>query len=349
MLAVMSVVVPAYNEARALRRLLPALAENADGRFEIYVVANGCTDESAQVAREFGGPVRVLETPVANKHRAMRLADEAAGPDAFPRFYVDADVEIGARDLALLAEALGGDGGGQDGDRGGGRDSDRGGSGGGGSGSGGLAEGGSDGGPRLLAVAPERRVPIAGCPWTVRWYYDVWQRLPVVRTGLFGRGVIGVSGPGHARLTALPELMGDDLAASLVFAAHERAVVRTATSVVHPPRTYRDLIARRTRVSTVGAQAAAQPELAASGAGARTSGADLAALLRRHPMLAPKIAWFAFVALRSRRASRAAVAAGDYRTWLRDESSRGGSEAASAAAPAAAPAPTAVKPGGTAR
>jgi glycosyltransferase involved in cell wall biosynthesis len=282
LLAVMSVVVPAFNEEPALRRLLPALVRDAEGRFEIFVVANGCTDGSAETARAFGPGVRVLETPLANKHRAMRLADRAAG-GAFPRFYVDADVEIGGRDVLVLAAAL---------------------------------EQGS-----LRAVAPERDIPTSGCPWTVRWYYDVWQRLPVIRTGLFGRGVIGVSREGHARLARLPELMGDDLAASLVFAEHERAVVSSARSVVHPPRTYRDLIRRRTRVATVTAQAGARPEFAAA-ATARTSSGDLTALLRRSPLLAPKIAWFAFVALRSRRAARGAIAARDYATWLRDESSR---------------------------
>jgi glycosyltransferase involved in cell wall biosynthesis len=281
----MSVVVPAFNEARALSRLLPALARTAQGRFEVFVVANGCTDGSAAAARACGLPnVRVLETPVANKHNAMRLADDAAGPDAFPRFYVDADVEITAQDVLRLAEALERDG--------------------------------------LLAVAPERRIPLEGCPWTVRWFYDVWLRLPAIRAGLFGRGVVGVSANGYERLTALPELMGDDLAASLVFAEHERTVVADATSVVYPPRTYADLVRRRTRVATVTAQAGARPELATAGAAARTGGGDLAALLRRHPVLAPKIAWFAFVALRSRRAARGAIAARDYRTWLRDESSR---------------------------
>jgi hypothetical protein len=62
--------------------------------------------------------------------------------------------------------------------------------------------------------------------------------------------------------------------------------------------------------------------LAAAGAAARTSGGDLAALLRRRPSQAPKIAWFALVALWSRRAARRAIANRDYTTWLRDESSR---------------------------
>ena len=40
----------------------------------------------------------------------------------------------------------------------------------------------------------------------------MWSRLPAIRAGLFGRGVVGVSAEGFARLAALPELMGDDLA-----------------------------------------------------------------------------------------------------------------------------------------
>ena len=292
----MSVVVPAFNEAPALRRLLPQLVRGSAGEFEILVVANGCTDGSAEAARAFAPAVRVLETPVANKHRAMRLADAAAGPDSFPRFYVDADVELSAAGVRRLAAA--------------------------------LEHGG------LLAVAPERSIPTEGCPWRVRWFYDVWLRLPVVRGGLFGRGVIGVSADGYARLKDLPELMGDDLAASLLFAGHERAVVREVRAVVHPPRTYRDLLRRRTRVVTVTEQAGGRPELAAAGAAARTGGRDLISLMMRSPQLAPKVAWFALTTVRARRAAAHAVASHDYTTWLRDESSR-----AAAAAQAGGPTP----------
>jgi hypothetical protein len=48
----------------------------------------------------------------------------------------------------------------------------------------------------VLAAAPQRELALGGRPWPVRWYYDVWTRLPEVRRGLFGRGVIGVSVPG---------------------------------------------------------------------------------------------------------------------------------------------------------
>ena len=301
----MSVVVPAHNEGAVLGRLLTALLDGArPGSIRIVVVANGCTDDTADVARSFaawgggrdgaaGGAVRVIETPVANKHRAMRLADTEI--DVFPRLYVDADVELGYTSAVALANALGEHG----------------------------ANPGEHPGENVLAVAPERRVPLAGCPWTVRWYYAVWEKLPTVRTGLFGRGVIGVSASGYQRLRALPELMGDDLAASLSFAPDERRIVPEAVAVVYPPRTCRDLIRRRVRTSTVTAQAGQREQLAKAGGEARTTRADLLGVLKQAPLtMAPRVAWFLCVTVVARRRARRMMAAGDYATWLRDESSR---------------------------
>lgn len=251
--------------------------DGADG-LEIVVVANGCTDETGAIAAKFAN-VRIVETPVPNKHRALRLGDEHA--TGFPRLYVDADVALTAADVLSLADA--------------------------------LAQ------PGVHAAAPARITPLDGCPWTVRWFYDVWERLPVVRQGLFGRGVIALSQEGHARVAALPELMGDDLAASLSFAPQERKVVESATVLVYPPRRLRDLLRRRVRSMTVTTQAATQTRLP----GARTGKADLVGVLRAAPLRnAPKLAWFLVVTAIARSRSRRAVKAGDFTTWLRDESSR---------------------------
>ncbi|MFF8600921.1 glycosyltransferase [Streptomyces sp. NPDC015232] len=211
-----SIVIPAHNEERTLGRLLDRLLEGAFEReFDVLVVANGCTDGTAAVAAARGPAVRVVETPVPSKHEALRLGDRHAR--GFPRVYVDADVELGAADVRALAAALTGPG-------------------------------------AVLAAAPERELPMTGCSWPVRAYYRVWQRLPAVREGLFGRGVIAMTAEGHARIAALPPLMADDLAASLAFTPTERAVVPTARVTVHPPRTWPDLIRRRIRAATSTAQ-----------------------------------------------------------------------------------------------
>jgi Glycosyl transferase family 2 len=285
-----SVVVPAHNEAAVVGRLLSGLlAEAEPGEFEVLVVANGCTDGTEAVAASFGPRVRVLSTPEPNKYRAMRLADATA--ECFPRLYVDADVELDTASVRALTQALGE--------------------------------------PGVLAVGPERHSPMNGRPWTVRWYYEVWHRLPVVRTGLFGRGVVGLSREAHRRIGELPEFMGDDLAASLAFPEGQRRVVPGALAVVHPPRRLRDLLRMRIRALVSTTQIAGGTELSDAAAEARTTRADLVQVLRTgSPADAAKVAWFVTVTLIVRLRSRRAIRAGDYRTWLRDESSRRPAESA---------------------
>jgi hypothetical protein len=142
--------------------------------------------------------------------------------------------------------------------------------------------------------------------------------------------------------------MADDLAASLAFAPEERLVVGAASVVVHPPRTWPDLIRRRIRAAVSTAQveghmrpaaAPAQAPAAVLGAApattspqastaaptsasARTSKADLTAVLRREPRLFVGVVVFVAAAVVARRKAEKAIRAQDFGTWLRDESSR---------------------------
>lgn len=95
----LSVVIPAHDEARVLPRLL---AQLADDRLEIVVVANGCQDATAEIARAAG--TRVVELAEGSKVAALNAGDEAAS--VFPRAYVDADVEISAEALLALGARL---------------------------------------------------------------------------------------------------------------------------------------------------------------------------------------------------------------------------------------------------
>jgi glycosyltransferase involved in cell wall biosynthesis len=280
---VTSIVIPAHNEARVIGRLLDALlADSGEDDTDLVVVCNGCTDDTAAVAAERGPRVRVVEIPVPSKHAALRAGDDHAL--GFPRLYVDADVVITSAGVRALTEPL------------------------------------ADDTSGVLATAPARRIPLAGCAWRVRAYYRVWQRLPAVREGLFGRGVIAVSKEGHARIAALPPLMADDLAASLAFTPEERLVVGAAEVVVRPPRAWRDLMNRRVRAAVSTAQVGQRQ--GPGGTSARTGVADLTAMLRREPELLPCVAVFLAAALLARRRAAKAVRAQDFDTWLRDDSSR---------------------------
>jgi glycosyltransferase involved in cell wall biosynthesis len=96
---VTSIVIPAHNEASVLAACLRGLPEDA----EIIVVVNGCTDETAAVARGRVG-VQVIEIEQASKAAALNAGDAAAA--FFPRLYLDADVTLSDGAVSALAAAL---------------------------------------------------------------------------------------------------------------------------------------------------------------------------------------------------------------------------------------------------
>jgi len=224
-------------------------------------------------------PVTVLDLPEPSKAGALRAGDRAAV--VFPRVYLDADVELTADGVARLAAAV------------------------------------SPGGAAV--AAPRRTMPRTGVSLPARWYYDVWEALPTVRLGLFGRGVLALSEDGARRIGALPEMMADDLVLSEAFTPTERTIVHDVAVVVHPARTLRDLVRRRARVTTGNVQA---DRAGLRGADARTSLGDLWRVVRERPGLAPRVPVFVGVVLAGRFRARAAVRRGDFTTWEQDASSR---------------------------
>lgn len=280
-MSIASLVVPAHNEARVIGRLLRHLVASAHpDELDVVVVANGCTDETVEIAASFEPAVRVLSIPAASKREALAVGNRTAR--GFPRIYVDADVELRTEDVRALAEAL--------------RH------------------------PGVLAATPELVLAMEGRSWAVRWYYNVWKRLPEVRRGLFGRGVVAVSEAGYSRIATLPPVMADDLAASLIFSPDERSVVAGAKVIVHPPVTFADLLRLRVRAATGVAQV--ESTEAAPASTARTGPQDLLTIVRDRPHMAPQVALFLAVAILARSRASRAVRDGDYSTWLRDESSR---------------------------
>lgn len=205
---VTSVVIAAHNEAAVLGRTLRALLDGAQpGEFEVVVVANGCTDGTAEVARVVPG-VTVVELAQASKPAALNAGDAVA--TAFPRIYLDADIELRPAQARILAAEVAT--------------------------------------PGVQAAAPRRRIDTTGRPLPVRAYYAVHGRLPAFRNALFGRGAVVLSAAGRSRFDRFPDAFADDLFLDSVFREGERREVCAVSTVVAAPYRTGDLLRRLVRV-----------------------------------------------------------------------------------------------------
>lgn len=259
-----SVVIPAHDEATVIDRCLRAMVSGAaPGELEVIVACNGCRDQTAELARAFGPPVRVLEVPVASKIAALNAADAVA--TGFPRFYVDADVVLDLASIRRMAAVL---------------------------------EGGE-----FLAAWPELEMDLSRASWPVRAYYRVWTSLPYNRLhGTVGTGVYALSAAGRARFGAFPDVIADDGFVRFTFAAHERATVTGAVSRVMPPRTLAGLIRIKTR-SRLGQYQLRALRLTTRTADARAAGGLLGVIARRPALWLDAVAYAginAFTRLRAR-------------------------------------------------
>ena len=203
-----SIVVPAHNESSVIARTLRQWTSALDaGELSVVIVCNGCTDDTAAIARNFGHRVRVIETEIPSKTNALNMGDQASS--GFPRIYVDADIVLGIDAIRELAKRLGrGD---------------------------------------VLAVAPTPDINLAGCSPAVKRYFDIRHLLPSSRHGIGGSGVYALSEAGRRRFDQFPEVIADDTFVRLQFRPEEREMLTSARSVVFPPRTISQLLAVRTR------------------------------------------------------------------------------------------------------
>lgn len=97
-----SIIIAAHNEEAVLGRTLDALAVD-QGDPEVIVVPNGCTDDTAGVARERPG-VTVVELSEGSKPAALNAGERVA--HSFPRIYLDADIVVPPGGVPTVARAL---------------------------------------------------------------------------------------------------------------------------------------------------------------------------------------------------------------------------------------------------
>jgi glycosyltransferase involved in cell wall biosynthesis len=102
-----SFVIPAYNEEQYLGRTLEHLIESAEAvgeAYEIIVVADGCADRTAEVAREHG--TRVLEVDLRHIAAVRNAGAGQATGDLL--VFVDADTLVPPETLAATVGAIAG-------------------------------------------------------------------------------------------------------------------------------------------------------------------------------------------------------------------------------------------------
>lgn len=203
-----SVIIPAHNEASVIVPCLNALLPKSSSEsLEVIVVCNGCTDNTAGLARQVSDKIRVIETDISSKSNALNLGDQAA--TGYPRFYVDADVLLPWESIVQVAEALQCNG--------------------------------------ILAAAPLMDVDVTHRSWFIKSFYKVWLQFPYSKSGMIGSGVYALNEEGRNRFERFPDITSDDGYVRLQFRAEERKTVESCNFTVRPPKTITGVIAIKTR------------------------------------------------------------------------------------------------------
>lgn len=202
-----AIIIPAYNEATIIARAINSLLSQMKDDDELIVVANGCSDNTAEIARAFEPRVKVIDTPIGSKIHALNLGDDVA--ITYPRIYFDADVEMAAGSLDAIKTAL------------------------------------TNG--KLLAASPVPQVDFSRSSWFVKAYYDIWHSMPFCKSGLIGGCVYAISEEGRKRFDKFPDIIADDGYARALFKECERGVAEGAVSKLKAPINAEFLMKIKTR------------------------------------------------------------------------------------------------------
>jgi glycosyltransferase involved in cell wall biosynthesis len=283
MSARLSVVIPAHDEAAVIARLLGALVSDPrSDELEIVVVANGCSDATARVARAFEPAVRVAEIEEASKISALETGDALASH--FPRAYVDADVEVEVPTLLALADVL-------------------------------EAPGGA------LVASPRLEVDTRDASWAVRQHYRVWELSDYRRDGHIGSGIYAMSAEGRSRFATWPRVIADDRFVQQLFLPAERKTLDEHAFTVRSARTLAAHLRRSTRIARGNLELPSAVQRAPDEP-ARDRAANLLGRVARRPGLWAAFAVYCVTSVVPRFRARRLIAERKEPEWARDETSR---------------------------
>jgi glycosyltransferase involved in cell wall biosynthesis len=198
-----SVLIPAHNEGAVIARCLNNLFDGIKpGELEVAVVCNGCSDDTAEIARGYGGSVTVIELDEASKPAALRAGDRQLR--VFPRLYLDADVVLPGRTARRVLSV--------------------------------LTRAGA------VVARPPFRYDTSRSSALIRRYYRARVHIPAVMRSVWGAGVYGLSAAGRARFNEYPDIVADDLFVAQHFQPGEIEIVGEEPVIVVAPANLHDLL-----------------------------------------------------------------------------------------------------------
>jgi glycosyltransferase involved in cell wall biosynthesis len=183
------------------------LNNKLDRPLQIIVVANGCSDDTAEKARKFAPAVEVIETPVGNKINAINLGDRAA--KYFPRAFLDADCQLSQNLLQCVADAFD------------------------------AAD--------VRIVAPGVKYVYEGHNPVLAGYYQLWRSLPYMKRNTMARGFYAIDQRLRERYVEFPSLIADDKFIRNLTKPDERRVAKDCFTTVYLPANFKDLLKVKTR------------------------------------------------------------------------------------------------------
>lgn len=183
-----SIIIPANNEAHWMSACLEAVfASQLLEEAQVIVVANGCTDNTAEIARRYqslaeakGWELLVMELSIGDKLHALNVGDHRAKGDV--RVYLDADVQVSKRVLHQIERAL----------------------------------------DRETPAWASGKMQMAAAGRISRSYGRFWSRVPFMAKSVPGSGLYAVNTAGRARWGEFPNIISDDMFVRLQFKPRER-------------------------------------------------------------------------------------------------------------------------------
>ena len=177
--------------------------------------------------------------------------------------------------------------------------------------------------PGAMAAAPSLRIDTSACSAPVRAYYRVWASQPYVTGNMVGSGLYGLSEAALAVIGTFPPIIADDEFVRTRFPEAALRKVRDASFTMFPPRDIASLIRIESR------QRAGLDQLRRLHPAPGRTGARLTGWRTLRDAGAGPVGLFVYlgVKLAGRLHFRWSRLRGRERRWLRDESSRRGSDA----------------------